>query len=137
LKNWSVASNFSASAPINRPLRKLASGSMAEGTHGTEDRSISNIHEVSRTGALRQPAAEVEFPERSNIGLRCSQLLLLPVSQILCRLYLFTNFSFTRSIPTCFFFKCLNLKPRFKPRMTIDDLPFLLLSTKNTTRGGH
>ncbi|MDF3047070.1 MAG: lipoprotein releasing system ATP-binding protein [Candidatus Midichloriaceae bacterium] len=48
-----------------RPLRKLASGSRVEGAHGTEDRSVFNIHEVSCTGALRQPAAEVEFPERS------------------------------------------------------------------------
>ncbi|MDF3047118.1 MAG: MdtC-lke transporter [Candidatus Midichloriaceae bacterium] len=29
----------------NRPLRKLASGSRVEGAHGTEDRSVFNIHE--------------------------------------------------------------------------------------------
>ncbi|MDF3047752.1 MAG: xerC [Candidatus Midichloriaceae bacterium] len=72
---------------INRSLRKLASGSRVEGAHGTEDRSVFNIHEVSRTGALRQPAAEVEFTERSiaqgaiNIigkGNKESQVYLLP-----------------------------------------------------------
>ncbi|MDF3047650.1 MAG: peptidase prolyl oligopeptidase domain protein beta-propeller [Candidatus Midichloriaceae bacterium] len=50
---------------IIRPLRKLASGSRVEGAHGTEDRSVLNIHEDLSTGATSQPAAEVEFPERS------------------------------------------------------------------------
>jgi bifunctional DNA-binding transcriptional regulator/antitoxin component of YhaV-PrlF toxin-antitoxin module len=50
----------------NRPLEKLASGSGVQGAHGTEDRSVSNIHEDLSTGATTQPAAEVEFTKRSN-----------------------------------------------------------------------
>ncbi|MDF3047363.1 MAG: hypothetical protein K0R73_481 [Candidatus Midichloriaceae bacterium] len=50
------------------PLRKLASGSRVQGAHGTEDRSVLNIHKDLSTGALRQPAAEVEFPKRSIIA---------------------------------------------------------------------
>ncbi|MDF3046979.1 MAG: mfd [Candidatus Midichloriaceae bacterium] len=52
---------------VNRPLRKLASGSKVQGVHGAEDRSVLNIHEVSRTGATPQLAPEVEFPKRSII----------------------------------------------------------------------
>jgi nucleotidyltransferase substrate binding protein (TIGR01987 family) len=48
-----------------RPLRKLASGSEVQGAHGTEDRSVFNIHEDLSTGATTQFAVEVEFPKRS------------------------------------------------------------------------
>jgi glutaredoxin 2 len=48
-----------------RSLRKLASGSEVQGAHGTEDRSVFNIHEDLSTGATTQFAAEVEFQKRS------------------------------------------------------------------------
>jgi hypothetical protein len=55
----------------NRLLGKLASGSQVLGAHGTEDRSVLDIHEDPSTGATPQVAAEVEFPEKSiNKGCR-------------------------------------------------------------------
>ncbi|MDF3047651.1 MAG: phosphoenolpyruvate synthase regulatory protein [Candidatus Midichloriaceae bacterium] len=54
---------------VNRSLRKLASGSRVQGARGTEDRSVLNIHEDLSTEATSQPAAEVEFPKRSNVYL--------------------------------------------------------------------
>ncbi len=48
-----------------------------QGAHGTEDRSVFNIHEDLSTGATTQFAAEVEFPKRSNVSFAGPYVLIL------------------------------------------------------------
>jgi RecB family exonuclease len=66
-----------------RPFWKVASGSWVQGAYGTKDRSVFNIHEDLSTGATSQPAAEVEFTNRSIEIIECDnsfQLARLAIS---------------------------------------------------------
>jgi hypothetical protein len=52
-----------------RLLAEPAYGSQVPGSHGTENRSVLDIHEDSSTGTTRQSAAEVGLCKKSIINL--------------------------------------------------------------------